>query len=89
MIEFHHNDDYEKADVISFLVSNGYGKKRILKEINKCFPVCANCHRQIHYMEAQKVGRRGANLKKGEGNMGASAKAKRKKNKRYRRKRLE
>ena len=29
MIEFHHNDDYEKKDVISFLVSGGYGRKRI------------------------------------------------------------
>ena len=23
--------------------------KRILKEVSKCIPICANCHRKLHY----------------------------------------
>jgi|TARA_R110000824_G_scaffold89354_2_gene219145 hypothetical protein len=89
MIEFHHSDDYQKTDIISFLVSNGYGKKRILKEMSRCFPICANCHRKIHYEETRKHGHRGAGIKPGKGNPSYSAKAGRRANRRYREKRLE
>lgn len=89
-MEFHHNDDYEKKDTVSFLVSGGYGRRRIMKEISKCFPVCSNCHRKIHYEESKRKGAiRGAGLGKGEGNNGPGQLAKRKKNARYRKKRLE
>ena len=89
-IEFHHNEDYEKGDSVSFLVSNGYGKKRIMKEISKCFPVCSNCHRQIHYKENQERGAfRSVGVGKGEGNNGPGQRRKRTKKRLYRKKRLQ
>jgi len=47
-LEFHHpNPNKEKA--VSIMVAKGYGKKDIIKEINKCQVLCANCHRKVHY----------------------------------------
>lgn len=43
--DFHHNDAREKEANIAQLVY--YSKERILKEIAKCSPLCANCHRII------------------------------------------
>lgn len=46
-IQFHHpNDDKEKR--VSELVTKGYGKETILKEIDKCEVLCANCHSVLH-----------------------------------------
>lgn len=47
-LEFHHNND-DKDLSVSQLIANGYGKPTILKEINKCIVLCANCHRKLHY----------------------------------------
>ena len=56
LIEFHHRNPTEKRDLVTYMVANGYGKDSILKEIQKCDPVCANCHRRIHYEEKQEGG---------------------------------
>ena len=46
-LDFHHiNDDKEYN--ISTMISSGYSKETLLKEIAKCEVVCANCHRKIH-----------------------------------------
>jgi thioredoxin 1 len=46
-LDFHHvNSDKDLA--IGTMVSRGYHWDRILKEIEKCLLVCANCHRKIH-----------------------------------------
>ena len=55
-IEFHHHDHNEK-EMVSYLVANGYSKKRIEEEISKCKPVCANCHRNIHFEERMQSGK--------------------------------
>jgi hypothetical protein len=49
VLDFHHTKEkkYEIAD----LVKRGYSLKTLIEELNKCIPVCANCHREIHYNE--------------------------------------
>lgn len=50
-IVFHHSDPVEKYENVSTMVSEGYGKERILNEINKCIVLCPNCHSKEHYNE--------------------------------------
>lgn len=45
-IDFHHERDKEFN--LYEAVNLGYGKERILAEIAKCIPLCANCHRKHH-----------------------------------------
>tara|TARA_R110002050_G_scaffold7274_2_gene28404 strand:+ start:9822 stop:10199 length:378 start_codon:yes stop_codon:yes gene_type:complete len=54
MMEFHHREKDKKTKELSYMVSNGYGKEKLLLEIAKCDIVCANCHRKIHYDESLK-----------------------------------
>jgi hypothetical protein len=49
LLDFHHTDPANKENSISYLVNNGYSKKRILSEIEKCEVLCANHHRQHHW----------------------------------------
>lgn len=51
VLEFHHQNPSEKEHNISYLTNKGYSIKTILKEINKCIVLCANCHRDHHYQE--------------------------------------
>lgn len=48
-LEFHHTDPSEKEMNVSLAVNNGWGKERILKEIEKCSVLCANCHKKLHW----------------------------------------
>ena len=45
-IDFHHVS--EKDFGLYDAVNAGFSKNRILKEIAKCVPLCANCHRKLH-----------------------------------------
>ena len=45
-LDFHHIGN--KNININAAVRNGWGKKRILTEIEKCIILCANCHRKEH-----------------------------------------
>lgn len=47
-IEFHHKGD-KKIDCISMMINRGFSKEKILKEIKKCIPLCANCHKKEHF----------------------------------------
>lgn len=47
-LEFHHKDPKEKEFMLYQVVSNGWSKKKILKEVAKCEVLCANCHRKEH-----------------------------------------
>ncbi len=49
VLEFHHLDEASKEFSISDAVKKGWGRERILKEIDKCIVLCANCHRKRHY----------------------------------------
>jgi len=48
-LQFHHIDPSQKDAVLARVVSNGWSKKKILKEIEKCEILCANCHAKEHH----------------------------------------
>ena len=48
-LEFHHRNPSEKEYAVSTMIQLAYNT--VLKEIEKCDVVCANCHRDIHYEE--------------------------------------
>ena len=47
-IDLHHLDKDEKDFSISQIAGRGWSWERLLKEIEKCVPLCANCHRKVH-----------------------------------------
>ncbi len=48
VIDFHHTND--KIMSVASIVKRG--SIRLLKEeLEKCIPLCANCHRELHYTE--------------------------------------
>lgn len=49
-LEFHHKDPSQKLFTISSMVRK-LPKEVILKEIEKCEVLCANCHRKTHHNE--------------------------------------
>ena len=48
VLDFHHIDDNKEYN-LGDITSGRYGKTKILNELKKCVPLCANCHREIHY----------------------------------------
>lgn len=53
-LQFHHADPSKKEISISQAVTINWSTKRILKEIEKCVVLCANCHIKLHYRQKQK-----------------------------------
>lgn len=47
-LDFHHKDPKEKELLLSKVVAAGWGKAKILAEMEKCEVLCANCHRKEH-----------------------------------------
>ena len=54
ILEFHHLDSSEKFS--TKMIHDGYGKEKILAEIEKCIALCANCHRIRHIIEKKSGG---------------------------------
>jgi hypothetical protein len=52
-LDFHHRDPNEKDFLLSSAARNGWGKERILREIEKCDVICSNCHRKEHWNFAE------------------------------------
>ena len=52
---FHHRDPKEKEYDISFLVGFAYSTKNILKELEKCDPLCMNCHSKFHWENDKRI----------------------------------
>jgi hypothetical protein len=50
-LDFHHKDRANKEFTIPQAVNQGWGIKRIKKEIAKCKVLCCKCHRILHYEE--------------------------------------
>lgn len=51
LCEFHHLDPAHKEQHISGMIYHG-SWSRMMKEIEKCIPLCCNCHRTRHYNES-------------------------------------
>jgi hypothetical protein len=49
VLEFHHIGDKDLN--VSPMVNQGYSWDRIQKEIEKCIPLCCNCHRLEHWTD--------------------------------------
>ena len=53
VIEFHHPDGSDSYDTkVSNFVKAGQWK-RAYKEVEKCVPLCSNCHRILHHLERE------------------------------------
>lgn len=48
-LDFHHRDPATKRFKINAAYERRYSKDTILKEIEKCDILCANCHRKLHF----------------------------------------
>ena len=46
-IDFHHLFDDKKDNIASFVRSKN--KTGLLLELEKCIPLCSNCHRKLHF----------------------------------------
>lgn len=51
MLDFHHKDPSIKDASIARITSNNNKMENIWQEIDKCIVLCANCHREFHYLE--------------------------------------
>lgn len=51
-LDFHHRDPSAKEGTIARLVAKNVKLDRVKAEIEKCDVVCANCHRKLHWAEA-------------------------------------
>ena len=54
VLDFHHINPEEKEETIARLTSNTSSLSKVYDEIKKCIVLCANCHREFHYLEKQK-----------------------------------
>ena len=52
-LEFHHVVSKDKEFVMGDLLSN-FKIKEFFYELEKCIPLCSNCHKELHYLENQK-----------------------------------
>ena len=50
LLDFHHRNPNEKDYVVSDLTRTPIAT--IMKEVEKCDPLCANCHREWHYLSS-------------------------------------
>lgn len=48
-LQFHHRKPETKKFSIAEGIKNGYTKSTILKEIEQCDVLCANCHTKLHW----------------------------------------
>jgi len=51
IIDFHHVIRDKDKVAVNYLVKTKRSYKRIMEEIDKCIPLCANCHRILHWKE--------------------------------------
>jgi predicted HNH restriction endonuclease len=49
VLDFHHERDKEMG--IHHMLSQAYAMERIMAEVKKCIPLCANCHRLVHWKD--------------------------------------
>ena len=49
LLDFHHRNPEEKEGELSDF-SKGYNLDKFFEELQKCDLLCANCHREFHYL---------------------------------------
>lgn len=49
-LDFHHINPEDKDDTVARMLSNNYSLERVQNEIKKCVVLCANCHREFHFL---------------------------------------
>lgn len=53
MLDFHHKDPSKKEGNIGTMTCS-WSEEKIIEEIEKCNVLCANHHRELHYLEREK-----------------------------------
>ena len=51
-LDFHHINPEEKDNTIAHMIKFSSIEK-LIEEVNKCKLLCANCHREFHYLEKE------------------------------------
>ncbi len=51
-LQFHHKDPKQKLYSIARATAQGVSFENVCKELDKCIPICANCHLIHHYDES-------------------------------------
>ena len=51
LLDFHHRNPLEKEGELSDF-SKGYNLDAFFEELSKCDLLCANCHREFHYLHS-------------------------------------
>jgi len=51
VLDFHHKNPEEKDFGIAQMLRNNSPWEKIEQEMQKCVLLCANCHREFHYLE--------------------------------------
>lgn len=49
VLDLHHRNSDEKEKAIADMLRKNVSWEKILKELEKCDVLCANCHRDYHY----------------------------------------
>ncbi len=49
-LDYHHIDPTTKKFTIAKFISNSTSLEGLTEEIEKCIVLCANCHREYHYL---------------------------------------
>lgn len=52
VLDYHHIDPTQKEEKVSRMISNNYTLDKVQSEIKKCVVLCANCHREFHYLNS-------------------------------------
>lgn len=53
VLDFHHINSETKINDIAHMIKSS-SEKTLLQEIDKCVLLCANCHRELHFLEKEK-----------------------------------
>ena len=52
VLDFHHRDPNEKSNVLAHMIKSS-SEANLTAELEKCDVLCANCHREFHYLEKE------------------------------------
>lgn len=53
VLDFHHINAEDKINVIAHMIKSS-GEKTLIEELAKCDVLCANCHREFHFLNQKE-----------------------------------